>query len=291
MKRFARRFARSRAGVLGVIVLATVVALAASAPLLFPGSPFRAVDRPFTPPLGPHLLGTDVLGRDVAAGLAHGARTSLSIGLLATSIAVVLGTIIGGLAGYYGGWIDDLLMRTTEFFQTIPTFLFAILLVAILAPSVKSIVLAIAIVNWPTVARLVRGEFLALRVREFVQSCIGLGMPDRRVIFRHILPNCLSPIIVTGSLSVATAILIESALSFLGLGDPNVMSWGFMIAAGRTFLRTAWWLCAIPGTVILLTVLAINLVGEGLNDALNPRLYISQRGEGGTEKRVRTLPA
>ena len=162
MKRFARRFARSRAGVLGVIVLAAVVALAASAPLLFPGSPFRAVDRPFTPPLGPHLLGTDVLGRDVAAGLAHGARTSLSIGLLATSIAVVLGAIIGGLAGYYGGWIDDLLMRTTEFFQTIPTFLFAILLVAILAPSVKSIVLAIAIVNWPTVARLVRGEFLAL---------------------------------------------------------------------------------------------------------------------------------
>ncbi|HEV8439109.1 MAG TPA: ABC transporter permease, partial [Methylomirabilota bacterium] len=211
MKRFARRFARSRTGILGVIVLSAVVSLAASAPLLFPDSPFRAVDRPFTPPLGPHLLGTDVLGRDVAAGLAHGARTSLTIGVLATSIAVLLGTIIGGLAGYYGGWIDDLLMRTTEFFQTIPTFLFAIILVAILAPSVKSIVLAIAIVSWPTVARLVRGEFLALRRREFVQSCIGLGMRDRRVILRHILPNCLSPIIVTGSLSVATAILIESA--------------------------------------------------------------------------------
>ena len=163
-------------------------------------------------------------------------------------------------------------MRTTEFFQTIPTFLFAIVLVAILAPSVKSIVLAIAIVNWPTVARLVRGEFLALRGREFVQSCISLGMPDRRVIVRHILPNCLSPIIVTGSLTVATAILIESALSFLGLGDPNVMTWGFMIGAGRTFLRTAWWLCTIPGLAILVTVLAINLAGEGLNDTLNPRL-------------------
>ena len=272
MKRFVRRFARSRSGVLGVAILVVVVAVAALAPVLFPGSPFRRVDRPFSPPFGRQLLGTDVLGRDVAAGIAHGARTSLTIGMLATSAAVLVGTAIGGLAGYYGGRIDDLLMRTTEFFQTIPTFLFSILLVAILAPSVWSIVFAIAVVNWPTVARLVRGEFLALRGREFVQAGICLGMTDGRVIFRHILPNCLSPIIVTGSLIVATAILVESALSFLGLGDPNVMSWGFMIGAGRTFLRSAWWLCTIPGVAILLTVLAINLVGEGLNDALSPRL-------------------
>ena len=272
MKRFVRRFARSRSGVLGVAILVVVVAVAALAPVLFPGSPFRRVDRPFSPPFGRQLLGTDVLGRDVAAGIAHGARTSLTIGVLATSAAVLVGTAIGGLAGYYGGRIDDLLMRTTEFFQTIPTFLFSILLVAILAPSVWSIVFAIAVVNWPTVARLVRGEFLAMRGREFVQACICLGMTDGRVIFRHILPNCLSPIIVTGSLIVATAILVESALSFLGLGDPNVMSWGFMIGAGRTFLRSAWWLCTIPGVAILLTVLAINLVGEGLNDALSPRL-------------------
>ena len=272
MKRFVRRFARSRSGVLGVGILVVVVAVAALAPVLFPGSPFRRVDRPFSPPFGHQLLGTDVLGRDVAAGIAHGARTSLVIGMLSTSAAVLVGTVMGGLAGYYGGRIDDLLMRTTEFFQTIPTFLFSILLVAILAPSVWSIVFAIAVVNWPTVARLVRGEFLAMRGREFVQAGICLGMTDRRVIFRHILPNCLSPIIVTGSLIVATAILIESALSFLGLGDPNVMSWGFMIGAGRTFLRSAWWLCTIPGVAILLTVLAINLVGEGLNDALSPRL-------------------
>ena len=272
MKRFVRQFARSRSGVLGVAILVVVVAVAALAPVLFPGSPFRRVDRPFSPPFGRQLLGTDVLGRDVAAGIAHGARTSLTIGMLATSAAVLVGTAIGGLAGYYGGRIDDMLMRTTEFFQTIPTFLFSILLVAILAPSVWSIVFAIAVVNWPTVARLVRGEFLAMRGREFVQACICLGMTDGRVIFRHILPNCLSPIIVTGSLIVATAILIESALSFLGLGDPNVMSWGFMIGAGRTFLRSAWWLCTIPGVAILSTVLAINLVGEGLNDALSPRL-------------------
>ncbi len=257
---------------LGLALLSAVVVLAATAPIAFPGSPFRRVDRPFLPPFGAYFFGTDVLGRDVAAGIAHGARTSLMIALLATSVAVVVGTVTGGVAGYYGGRIDDVLMRVTEFFQTIPTFLFAILLVAILTPSVKSIVTAIAVVSWPAVARLVRGEFLAMRSREFVQACVCLGMSDRRVIFRHILPNCLSPIIVTGSLIVATAILVESALSFLGLGDPNTMSWGFMIGSGRTFLRTAWWLCTIPGLAILLTVLAINLLGEGLNDTLNPRL-------------------
>jgi peptide/nickel transport system permease protein len=256
----------------GLVALAAVVLLALAAPVLFPGDPFRRVDRPFAPPFGEHLLGTDVLGRDVAAGLAHGARTSLLIACLATGIAVVVGTAVGGLAGYHGGWLDDALMRVTEFFQTIPTFLFAIVLLAILSPTVTTIIAAIAVVTWPPVARLARGEVLALRAREFVQACVALGMTDGRVLVRHVLPNCLSPIIVTGSLTVATAILIESALSFLGLGDPNVMTWGFMIGAGRTFLRTAWWLCTIPGLAILLTVLAINLAGEGLNDTLNPRL-------------------
>jgi peptide/nickel transport system permease protein len=163
-------------------------------------------------------------------------------------------------------------MRLTEFFQTIPSFIFAILLVALLQPSIRSVVIAIVVVSWPPMARLVRGEFLAMRHREFVQACIGMGMSDMRVIFAHVLPNCLSPIIVSGSLLVATAILTESGLSFLGLGDPNVMSWGYMIGAGRDFLRHAWWLCAIPGIAIMLTVLAINLVGDGLNDALNPSL-------------------
>ncbi len=272
MPGFWRRLLGNRSALIGLVILAVVGVTAAAAPVLFPGNPFRRVDRPFQPPFGAHLFGTDVLGRNVAAGLAHGARTSLMIGILATTVAVLVGTLIGATAGYYGGRLDDVLMRTTEFFQTIPTFLFAIILVAILAPSIRSIVLAIAVVSWPGVARLVRGEFLAMRQREFVHACIGLGMSDRRVIFRHVLPNCLSPIIVTGSLTVATAILIESALSFLGLGDPNVMSWGFMIGSGRTFLRTAWWLCTIPGMAILVTVLAINLLGEGLNDTLNPRL-------------------
>jgi len=277
MRTFWRRFVTSRAALIGAAILSLVVLVAATAPIAFPGSPFRQVGRPFLAPFGEHLFGTDQLGRDVAAGVAHGARTSLMIGVLATAVAVLLGTLVGGCAGYYGGSTDDVLMRSTEFFQTIPTFLFVIVLVAIITPSIKSIVVAIAVVSWPPVARLVRGEFLTLRRRDFVQACVGLGMSDGRVIFRHILPNCLSPIVVTGSLIVATAILIESALSFLGLGDPNTMSWGFMIGAGRTFLRSAWWLCTIPGVAILLTVLAINLLGEGLNDALNPRLGKSPR--------------
>src|SRR5689334_3581572 len=269
---FWRRFFRNRAAAAGLVVLVLVVLLALAAPLLFPGSPFEIADKPFLTPSPGHLLGTDSLGRDIAKGIAHGARTSLLIGLLATLVAVTFGTVLGGFAGYYGGWLDDALMRLTEFFQTIPYFIFAIVLVAILSPSKESIVAAIAVVSWPPIARLVRGEFLAMRRREFVQAAIVLGMSDAAIIFRQILPNALSPIIVTGSLMVATAILIESALSFLGLGDPNAMSWGFMIGAGRSFLRDAWWLCAIPGIAILLTVLSINLVGEGLNDALNPRL-------------------
>jgi len=208
----------------------------------------------------------------VAAGIAHGARTSLLIGGLATAVAVLLGVVLGGFAGYFGGWIDDLLMRVTEMFQTIPSFIFAILIVAIMKPSINSIVIAIAVVSWPAVARLVRGEFMSMRNREFVQACHIVGMSDWRIMLREILPNCLSPIIVAGSLMVATAILIESGLSFLGLGDPNIISWGFQIGAGRTVLRSAWWVCTFPGVAILLTVLAINLVGEGLNDALNPRL-------------------
>lgn len=272
MMSFLRRFGRNRAAVLGVGILLAILALALFAPVFYPENPFRVAGKPFLPPLSEYFFGTDVLGRDIGAGLAHGARTSLLIGFLATLVAVLIGTLIGGFAGYYGGLVDNLLMRVTEFFQTIPSFIFAIVLVAILTPSMKSIIIAVAAVTWPPIARLVRGEFLSFRGREFVQACVLMGMGDVRIIFRQILPNAVSPIIVTGSLMVATAILIESALSFLGLGDPNIMSWGFMVGAGRTHLRTAYWLCAIPGVAILLTVLAINLVGEGLNDALNPRL-------------------
>ena len=272
MKYFWSQFSRNRSAVFGLAILILVIILAITAPLLFPGDPFRLSGQPMTPPLAGTLLGTDSLGRDVAAGIAHGASTSLLIGLIATLVAVIVGTLVGGISGYFGGRIDNILMRLTEVFQTIPSFIFAILLVAVLYPSIYSVVIAIAVVSWPTVARLVRAEFLSLREREFVQAAITLGMSDMRIILLQILPNALSPIIVTASLMVATAILIESGLAFLGLGDPNVMSWGFLIGAGRTVLRSAWWVCTFPGIAILLTVLAINLVGEGLNDALNPRL-------------------
>ena len=270
---FWKLFARNRPAVMGMGILVLIFLMAISAPLFFPDDPFSFAGQSMSPPgENGFLLGSDSLGRDVASGIAHGAKTSLLIGLLATLVAVFVGVIMGALAGYYGGMVDNLLMRTTEMFQTIPSFLFAILLVAIMKPSIESIVIAIAVVSWPAVARLVRGEFLSLRSREFVQACHTLGMGDIRIMLGEILPNCLSPIIVIGSLMVATAILIESGLAFLGLGDPNIMSWGFQIGAGRTLLRSAWWVCTFPGIAILLTVLAINLVGEGLNDALNPRL-------------------
>lgn len=271
-KTFWQLFIRNRSALLGLVLLSGVLLLAIAAPIFFPGDPFASVGKPFLPPLGTFLLGTDQLGRDVLAGIAHGARTSILIAVIATTISILVGTTIGSLAGYFGGRLDNYLMRFTEFFQTIPSFVFAIVLVAVLQPSIRSIVIAVAVVTWPPVARLVRGEVLSMRSREFVEACICLGMKDSQIIFREILPNVLSPIVVTGSLMIATAILIESALAFLGLGDPNIMSWGFMIGAGRTFLRTAWWLCALPGIAILITVLAINLVGEGLNDVLNPRL-------------------
>jgi peptide/nickel transport system permease protein len=196
------------------------------------------------------------------------------VGLVATAFATLVGVTVGALAGYYGGHVDELLMRSTEFFLTIPSFMLAILLVAVFSPSLTTIVAAIAAVSWPSVARLTRAEFLSLREREFVLAFKAMGMGDLRIMLAHVLPNALPSIVVVASLMVATAILTESGLSFLGLGDPNQMTWGNMIGIGRTVLRRAWWMTAIPGVTILITVLAINLVGEGLNDALNPRLKV-----------------
>jgi peptide/nickel transport system permease protein len=267
-----QRFARNRLAVLGAAVLLLVLFLVAAAPLLYPGSAFQLAGQPLQPPDSRFLLGTDTLGRDVAAGIVHGARTSMLVGVGATIGAVLIGAIVGAAAGYYRGPVEVVLMRITEFFQTIPSFILAILLVAILAPSAKSEIIAIAVVSWPGIARLVRGEFVALGGREFVLATAGLGASDSRIIFRHLLPNCASQLIAVGSLLIATAILIESGLSFLGLGDPNLMSWGLMISAGREVLRSAWWICTFPGIAILLTVLSINLVGDGLNEALNPGL-------------------
>jgi len=271
---FWQRFCKHPTAVFGLVILALILAVAFIGPFVYRGDPLAMVASPFIwPGHNPtHPLGSDSMGRDVLSGLINGARVSLFIGVAATAAAVLTGVLIGAAAGYFRGLIDDALMRFTEVFQTIPNFLFAIVLVAIFQPSITVICLAIAVVSWPPVARLVRGQFLTLRQRAFVESCVVVGMSTPRIIVTQILPNCVAPIIVTASIMVATAILVEAGLSFLGLGDPNVMSWGAMIGYGRQSLRTAWYLTAIPGLAIQLTVLAISFVSEGLNDALNPRL-------------------
>lgn len=269
-----KRFSQNYGAVFGLVILALIIIMALAAPVLYPGNPWRTVAMPLMPPFEnpSYPLGTDMLGRDIAAGIAHGAQVSLLIGVVSTLVAVLIGVSIGAMAGFYGGRVDDLLMRFTEFFQIIPAFAMAVVLVAIFSPNIVSITLAIAVVSWPSVARLVRAEFLSLREREFVQAAIVIGQSGTRIILTQVLPNAISPIIVTASLMVATAILTESALSFLGLGDRNMMSWGFMIGAARTMLREAWWMSFFPGLAILLAVLAINLIGEGINDVMNPHL-------------------
>ena len=279
MKAFMTRYMRNYGAVFGLIVVAAVVLIALAAPLIYPESPWMMVADPLIKPFTDweYPFGTDMLGRDITSGLVWGARVSLMVGLLSTGVALAAGVLIGATAGYCGGRIDDLLMRFTEFFQTIPQLAMAVVLVAVVGPSLYSIMGAIALVSWPPAARLVRSEFMTLKQREFVQAAIVIGQAPGRIILTQILPNAASPIIVTASLMTATAILTESALSFLGLGDRNLMSWGFMIGAARTMIREAWWMSVWPGVAILLTVLAINLIGEGLNDALNPQLR--KRGE------------
>jgi peptide/nickel transport system permease protein len=269
-----RRYLRSPAAVAGLVLLLLVVAMALSAPWVFPRDPLSLAGRPLQwPGANPRFwLGTDNTGRDIAAQIFHGARVSLLIGLVATAISIGIGIVIGALSGFYGGWVDTVLMRITEAFQTLPNFILLLVLVAVFGSDIQTVTVAIGIVSWPPSARLTRAEFLSLRSREFVQACRVLGMRDARIIFREILPNALPPVVVYASVIMAVAILLESALAFLNLSDPNVPSWGNLIGAGKNVLRVQWYVSAIPGVAILLTVLAVSLVGQGLNDALNPRL-------------------
>ncbi|PWC13966.1 ABC transporter permease [Brenneria corticis] len=269
-----RAFIRNPAGMCGLLLLLIVFLMAACASLIYPGDPLDMVAQPFLWPGedAQFPLGTDSLGRNVAAGIVHGSQVSLQIGFSAVIVSLLIGTLVGALAGYFGGRIDDVLVHITELFQTFPTFLLVVVLVAIGSPSVGLISVAIGIASWPTIARLVRSEFRSLRESDFVMAARSQGFSSLRIIFQEMLPNALPSIIVTTSVMVASAILIESALSFLGFGDPNRVSWGSMIGAGRESLRTEWFLTVLPGTVLVLTVLSLNLVGDALNDALNPRL-------------------
>jgi peptide/nickel transport system permease protein len=269
-----KRLTMSPTAIVGLLLLVLVIGMALSAPVLFPKDPLGLAGRPLQWPFvnARFWLGTDTTGRDIAAQIFHGARVSLLIGAVAMLLAITIGIVIGALAGYYGGIVDDVLMRITEAFQTLPNFLLLLVLVAVFGSDIKTVTIAIGLVSWPAAARLTRAEFLSLRGREFVQACRTLGMRDLQIIFREILPNALPPVIVYASVIMATAILLESALAFLNLSDPNIPSWGNLIGAGRSVLRTQWYVSAIPGVAILLTVLSVSLVGQGLNDALNPRL-------------------
>jgi peptide/nickel transport system permease protein len=267
---FTRRLMQSPEGLAGLAILVVLAVLALAAPLLFPADPLsiagKALIPPFTDPSLP--LGTDRLGRDVLSGLVHGARSSLAVGLAAAIAAILVGTIVGTLAGFSGGLIDEALMRVADAFQIVPSFLLALAFVSTIGASMPIVVIAIALGAWADPARLTRAQVLSIRERDYVASARAIGMHPLEIAFREVLPNALPPVLSLGAIIVAAAILTEAALSFLGLGDPNIVTWGSMIAEGRNVLRSAPFLSIIPGLGLLLTVLGIYLAGEGINSAL-----------------------
>ncbi|WP_102226822.1 ABC transporter permease [Acidimangrovimonas sediminis] len=270
---FARSFAANRPALFGLVLLIAILCMTFLGPLIYPVNPYDIVDMPFAPPGGEYApLGTDYVGRDILSGIINGGRATLAVGAAAAVISVVLGILMGALAGFYEGPIDAALMKVTEFFQILPTLLLAMVVVTVFGSNLYTITAAIGIVSWPQVARLARAEFLRIRKLDYVEAARTAGARNRYLIFRVILPGALPPLVVAAGLSVGSSILFEAGLSFLGLGDPNTMSWGLIVGQNRNYLLDAWWTVTLPGVAIFLTVLAISLVGDGINDALNPRL-------------------
>lgn len=273
-KTFWRYFKKNRLAVGGLVIILVTFFIAGLAPLIAPHDPGKTeVSQKLKPPSYQYYLGTDNLGRDVFSRMLYGSRISLSVGFVAVAISIIIGILIGALAGYYGGWVDSLLMRFVDIMICFPSFFLILTVVALLGPSLFKVMVVIGITSWMGTSRFVRAEFLSLRERDFTQAAKALGVKDHRIIFRHILPNALAPVFVTATLDVATAILVEAGLSFLGFGvQPPAPSWGNILTEGRTYIFDAWWLTVFPGLAILLTVLSFNLLGEGLRDALDPRL-------------------
>jgi peptide/nickel transport system permease protein len=270
---FWRRLSRNRMALAGGTIVVCMFALALLAPLVARDPGAIDIARRLQSPTWAFPLGTDDLGRDVLARIFYGARISLLVGFVAVGISTLIGILLGALAGYYGRWIDALIMRFVDIMLCFPSFFLILAVIAFLEPSIWNIMIIIGLTSWMGVARLVRAEFLSLRERDFVLAARALGARDSRIIFRHILPNAMSPVLVSATLGVAGAILTESALSFLGIGvQPPTPSWGNMLITGKQTLGTAWWLSAFPGLAILITVLGYNLLGEGIRDALDPRL-------------------
>ncbi|MCW3783645.1 ABC transporter permease [Defluviimonas sp. CAU 1641] len=267
------KFRANHSAMVGLFVLVLIMLGAIVGPLLYPTDPFELVWRPFSPPgADGFLLGTDYIGRDLVAQMLVGARVSLVVGVAAAIVTILIGVAVGALAGFYRGWVEEILMRITEFFQVLPTLLFSMVIVALFGASLLMITLAIGIVSWPAVARITRAEFLRIRELEYVTASRAAGATPAKLMLKVILPNALPPIIVQAALMTGSAILFEAGLSFLGLTDPNVMSWGQIIGSNREFILQSAYTVTIPGIAIFVAVLAIALVGDGLNDALNPKL-------------------
>ncbi len=274
VREFWRRYRRSPLALAGLALALLLVAVAALAPALAPHDPLSTSMDSLRPPgTRGHPLGTDDLGRDVLSGVIWGSRVSLIVGVTAAATALAIGIVVGALAGFYGRWADALLMRVTELFQTVPRFVLALLVVAVFGRGIEKLILVIGVLSWPQAARLVRGQFLAQQGAPYVDAARALGLPGWRIMLGEVLPNVLAPVVVVGSLDVAQAILLEASLGFFGLGDPNLVSWGGMLNQAQAYLRAAWWMSVFPGLGIALAVLGFNLVGDGLNDAINPRLH------------------
>ncbi|NIM45004.1 MAG: ABC transporter permease subunit [Nitrososphaeria archaeon] len=270
--RFWRLYRRSKLAVAGLFILAAIVISALLAPLFTPYDPFQLVGKHIVPPQPGFPMGTDDMERDVFTGVLYGARTSLFVAATAMLISQSLGAMMGAVSGYSGGLVDDVLMRITDFFQIIPRFFLALIIAAFIGPSTWNIIFAITVVSWPSPARLIRSETLTLKTQTYVEAAKALGSGSFRIIFREVLPNALHILIVNASLTMGHAILLESGLGFLGLADPSVMSWGYMLYRAMATLRIAWWPLFFTGLMVFLTVFCANVIGDGLNDALNPRI-------------------
>ncbi len=271
---FWYRFLRNKMAVAGGVVVVVLFVVSILSPWIAPYDP-NAIDlkNVLAPPSGDHLFGTDQLGRDVMSRMIGGAGISLKVGFVATGIAIFIGAILGALAGYYGRWVDAVIMRFVDIMLCFPSFFLILAVIAILEPSIWNIMIVIGLTSWMGITRLVRADFISLKERDFVQAARAIGASDFRIIFRHILPNAMASVLVAATLGVAGAILTESALSFLGIGvQPPTPSWGNILTAGKNNIDIAWWLSFYPGVAILVTVLGYNLLGEGIRDSLDPRL-------------------
>ena len=274
LKIFIRQYRKNKLAVFGALIIAVLTLGAIFSPVITQYDPNEIdLSEIYQPPSWQHPFGTDMNGRDVFARVLFGARISMSVGFISSGLAGLIGVLIGAVAGFFGGKIDSFLMRLVDLILCIPSFFLLLMVIAMLEPNIYNVMIVIALTSWPGLARMVRAEVLSIRERDFIQAAIALGIGRWRIIWRHVIPNVMAPVFVAITLGVAAAILVESGLSFLGLGvQPPTPSWGNILAQGRSVMQFAWWMTVFPGLAIFLTVLCYNLIGEGLRDALDPRL-------------------